>query len=713
MKDTAGSRRPRIARFRTRRPVTATAVLSAALAITAVPATATAAPTASRQTSIHQSARFATDGSRLTLTEPGSSATPGYAIVIQPQPFSVTTTRNGSIVLATTSAADAAAAPVQFTVAGTTYHATSVRSSSWNGSALTLDLATTDPGHDVTYTITPSAGRYTYAWSVPGVSGPLDSAGVNYVLSSGGHWYGQGEAMTPDGGPYTRQPWPLDSGQVIDNEMGPSSYLMTDPFWFTESSAGLYVHTGNVMDVAINQGNDGLGSFAITQTPSYTATVFVGSAPRAVYQDYIGVTGTPASSNATPQQYREPLWNDWGQMYTSVSEQKILDYARGLAASHIPGHAIQIDDGWMSAYGDFTFNSKFPTPKEMSAEIHNLGFDLGLWVTLWIDTNAKNFSYAKDHGYLLMSAADPSQVCLVPWWDGPQGAGIVDLANPAARAWFASQLDNLEKTYDINGFKFDTRFFDPSCRPDPGYTANDYLKLGAEFTQQFNQQGVGVRISWSGSQQYGFVTREIDKSTGWDSLQAAADQDLAISTIGYPFVETDMIGGSDGGPAPTKQVLIRWAQAAALMPLMYSSTSPADGQYDAQTISLYRKAILRHEQLTPYILQQVKRAVATGEPIMKPIFFDFPQDRASYTTTDEWLLGDSLLAAPIVSSTEGRTVNIPPGRWFDVEHRRVITGPATLTGYQASLAQTPVFIRLGTRQTGTLMSVFAPGHGAG
>ncbi len=166
-----------------------------------------------------------------------------------------------------------------------------------------------------------------------------------------------------------------------------------------------------------------------------------------------------------------------------------------------------------------------------------------------------------------------------------------------------------------------------------------------------------------------------------------------------------MIGGSDGGPAPTKQVLVRWAQAAALMPLMYSSTSPADGQYDAQTISLYRAAILRHERLTPYILQQVKRAVATGEPIMKPIFFDFPQDRASYTTTDEWLLGDSLLAAPIVSSAGSRTVHIPPGRWFDVEHRRVITGPATLTGYQASLAQTPIFIRIRTGETGALMSV--------
>lgn len=711
MSDPAVTRRPR-APFRARRPVTATAALSAALAVTAVPAAAAVASASGARAEGQHSARFAAGRSRLVLTEPGSSATPGYRVVVREQPFSVTTTRGGSVVLATTSAADTGTEPVHFTVAGTSYHATRVRSSSWNGSALTLDLATTDPGHDVRYTITPSSGRYTYHWSVPRAAGKLGSAGGSYVLSSGGHWYGQGETMTPGGGPYYQQPWPLDSGQVVDNEMGPSSYLMTDPFWFTESSAGLYVHTGNVMHVAINRDNDGIGSFAVTHTPDYTATVFVGTTPRAVYQDYIDVTGTPASSNATPAQYREPLWNDWGQMHTSVSERAILRYAHGLAANHIPGHAIQIDDGWMSAYGDFTFNSKFPTPKRMSAEIHKLGFSLGLWVTLWIDTNAHNFSYAKDHGYFLKSAADPHKVCLVPWWDGPQGAGIVDLANPAARAWFAAQLKHMEKAYDINGFKFDTRFFDPSCRPDPGYTANDYLKLGAEFTRQFNQQGVGVRIHWTGSQRYGFVTREIDKGTGWNSLRVAADQDLAISTVGYPFVETDMIGGSDSPSPPVKRVLIRWAQAAALMPLMYSSTSPADGRYDAQTIRLYRAAVLHHEGLTPYILQQVKRAVATGEPIMKPVFFDFPRDRASYTATDEWLLGDSLLAAPIVTRGGSRTVNIPPGQWLDTEHHRVVTGPATLKHYHASLAQTPVFIRLGSPQTSTLMRAFAPGHGA-
>ena len=90
------------------------------------------------------------------------------------------------------------------------------------------------------------------------------------------------------------------------------------------------------------------------------------------------------------------------------------------------------------------------------------------------------------------------------------------------------------------------------------------------------------------------------------------------------------------------------------MPLMYASTSPVGerrhhrraGRYDQQTVDLYRQAITTHEKLAPYIWDQVQRTLSTGDPIMRPLFFDFPKDEASYTVADEWLLGDALLAAP-------------------------------------------------------------------
>jgi alpha-glucosidase (family GH31 glycosyl hydrolase) len=254
--------------------------------------------------------------------------------------------------------------------------------------------------------------------------------------------------------------------------------------------------------------------------------------------------------------------------------------------------------------------------------------------------------------------------------------------------------------YRIDGFKFDTRFFDDSCQTRPVLQRSDYQRLGAELADQFDLQGAGIRVHWTGAQRHGFVVRQVDKGTGWGSLQAAVRQNLALSTIGYPFVETDMIGGSLGQPPPAKEVLVRWAQAAALMPLMYSSSSPLgvrEVSYDEETVSLYREAIERHERLAPYIWDQVQHSLSTGDPIMRPLFFEFPADRRTYALDDEWMLGPAVLAAPVVRTGAARDVYLPAGTWYDVARGRAVNGPRLLEGYAAPLGTAPAFVRLGAR----------------
>lgn len=686
------------------------ALLPAVLAATFITAAATAAPSADGVAS--PVTGFRDLGDTLILTVPAGNDSPGYTVEVAKSPFRITTKRAGATVLQTTAGTSGSSGPAAFRTATGWVTATAVQAASWHDGVLDLTLATAAAGDTVAYRIAPDADRYRMTWSVAGPAA-ADQVASHYLLASAGHWYGQGEAQTDDGGPYTAQPWPLDSGRVRDTQMGPAEYLMTDPFWFTQRGTGLWVNTRDVMDTSTNAVQHGVFSYTLTSSATMDSTVFVERAPRDVYADYIGITGTPTKSDATDAQYAKPLWNSWAQFYTTVSQASTLSWAKGLHDAGIRGHAIQVDDGWMSHYGDFTFNDKFPDPKGLSDQIHAMGYDFGLWVTLWINNDAANYQYAAQHGYLLRSKTDPSQPCSVTWWNGT--AGIVDLGNPEARAWYAGKLHELEQTYDVDGFKFDTRFFDERCATYPGHTPLDYLTLGAQLTDEFDQQGAGVRISWTGSQRYGFVTRQIDKGTDWNSLQAAVAQNLAISTIGYPFVETDMIGGSLGQPPPAKEVLVRWAQAASLMPLMYSSSSPlgvsnpsGSRTYDQQTVDLYKAAIGTHERLAPYIQQQVDRAVRTGEPIMKPLFFNDPGDQAAYPIDDEWLLGDSLLAAPVLTDRNSRDVHLPAGRWYDVQQRRTVTGPADLKGYTADLTRTPTFIRLGTSDTGTLLRALAP-----
>lgn len=90
----------------------------------------------------------------------------------------------------------------------------------------------------------------------------------------------------------------------------------------------------------------------------------------------------------------------------------------------------------------------------------------------------------------------------------------------------------------------------------------------------------------------------------------------------------------------------------------------------------------------------MRSTLKTGDPIMRPLFFDFPKDEASYTVTDEWMLGPAVLAAPKLSSGATRSVHLPPGTWYDVNQGTVIRGPRTLKGYAAPLGVTPAFVDL-------------------
>ncbi|WP_214317574.1 TIM-barrel domain-containing protein [Nonomuraea sediminis] len=631
----------------------------------------------------------------VTISVPATQSSPGYTIDLATDVLTLTTRRAGKTVL---DSPGGDAGGLRFRSGGQWQHATRVTGWTWRDGALIVTSDSTLQGATVQARLTPKADRYQLSWVVQG--GSSDRLGLAYDLKSAGHWYGHGETETPQGGPYTDQPWPLSSGTVKHAAFGPASYEMLDPFWYTSSGAGLWVDTGATMDVSLNAGE---GQFVVESPNRYQATVFVEANPREVYRDYIGIVGKPRQSDATYEQYAKPLWNSWAQFYTKVNQEKLLDYATDLHDSGLGGHAIQLDDKWESKYGNLTFDATaYPDPKGMSDKIHAMGFDFGVWVTLWINLDSDNYQYAVDHDYLLKDAGDSTKPCTVTWWNGT--AGIVDLGNPEAKAWYQGKLKALMDAYDIDGLKFDTRFFDEKCSPRGDLQATDYQKLGAQLADEYDLQGAGIRVHWDQTaHSSGFVTRQVDKGTGWSSLRASVSQNLAISTIGYPFVESDMIGGSGSQPPPTKEVLVRWAQSASLMPLMYASTSPVDTndvttgkqvRYDKETVDLYRQAIRTHERLAPYIWDQVQETLKSGDPVMRPLFFDFPQDEGGYTVPDEWMLGPAVLAAPQLSTGGTRDVYLPSGHWYDVNQGTTIKGPATLKGYAASLGVTPAFVNL-------------------
>ncbi|WP_413804733.1 TIM-barrel domain-containing protein [Streptomyces sp. OE57] len=561
---------------------------------------------------------------------PIAVTTSDYQLRVATGRLALTTVRAGRTVLAT--------APGAF--------------STRNGDTLRVTAATDLPDVAAELRITLRSDRYDMNWSLSGAR--ADALSTAYDLKSAGHWYGHGE-----NGDQTVQPWPLDSGQLVDTGFSPASYQVVTPFWYTASATGLRVDTDEPMDVRINSGGNGLGEFTVTGDRAAASTVFVEDTPAEVYRDHIALVGKPERSDTSYEQYATPLWNSWARLYGRQNQGHVLDWARALAGAGLGGHAVQIEESVIAA----DFGERFPDLPALSRELGRLGFDLGMWTGLYMPETATDFSEAVDHGYLLKDPSDPSKPCLFTWWNGRR-TGLIDLVNPAARQWYTEDLKAQIRELGVAGFKFDTAFFDDRCAPYPGATRVDYVTYGTELADAFDQQGAGLRVAWNAAQAKGFATRTADKPTTFAGLRASVSANLAVSTVGYPFVETDMIGGSLSYPPPTKRVLTRWAQAASLMPLMYASTSPTGVRdattgewvgYDRGTVELYRAAI---------------------------------------TVSDEWMLGPAVLAAPQLGEGAARDVFLPSGTWRDVTGGTVVRGPVTLKGYAAPLGVTPAFVNL-------------------
>lgn len=643
-------------------------------------------------------------GDRIIIDVEGSKAVP-YRVYIDKEKFGFRIARDGETVLGTAqnTAALNAVKP------GGTITAGQVLDAAFDGTQVILHVAASDGGAPYTITITPGGDRVTWLASLPGAS----QVTLSLDVASAGNWYGHGEGGNDSG------LWPLNNPAkaIHANDFNPTSYHMDEPFWFTSKATGLWVDTEAAMEVTIDGTTTGpqQADFTVKSMDSLQAVTFIERAPRDVYYDYIGIAGKPGKSDAADIEFSEPVWNTWAMYNKDVTQTDVIGYAQNIRSANLGGYAIQIDDRWSSNYGDFSFDPvNFPDPLAMSQQIHDLGFELGLWVTLWVNLDAENYPIVRDAGYLLKSVSDPSQPCTVKWWRGQ--AGIIDLGNPEAAAWYRDQLHALESKYNIQGFKFDTRFFDPACAATGGLTMKDYQRLGAELADGFDLQGVGIRAHWTGQQKYGFIARAVDANPDFGDmgLGRSVRQALSLSVVGYPFAITDMVGGSGKGN-PTDEVLVRWAQAEVAMPFWYASTSPAGPftltrTYHPKTVELYRAAVDQHRALAPYILKQARRAVAEGEPIIKPLFFNYPQEQATYLIDNEWLLGDAVLSAPVMSSAETRDIYLPAGTWYDVNTHNQLVGPQTLYDYPAPISVLPLFIRMDDPNAQELIAVFNPGN---
>lgn len=376
--------------------------------------------------------------------------------------------------------------------------------------------------------------------------------------------------------------------------------------------------------------------------------------------------------------FSHPQYNTWIELMYDQNQKDIMIYARKILANGFPPGVIMIDDNWQEDYGKWNFHpGRFTNPKQMIDSLHQMGFKVMVWVCPFVSPDCDVYRELMAKKYLVTDAS--GQPAIVRWWNG--ASGLLDLSNPDAFAWFRSQLDKLVNEYGVDGFKLDAgdfEYYDNVNSFKPGTTPQEHSEL-------FGRIGLAYplneyRAMWKMGGQP-LAERLRDKTHGFEALQLLIPNMLTAGLSGYYFSCPDMIGGGEFTSFLDDKILdqesiVRSAQCHALMPMMQFSVAPWR-VLDAEHFGAVKKSVEVREKFKDLILNLAQNSARTGEPVMKPLEYDYP-GQGYATIIDQFLMGDDLMVAPVLQKgATSRKVVIPPGQWKGF-NGQTISGPKTV-----------------------------------
>lgn len=364
--------------------------------------------------------------------------------------------------------------------------------------------------------------------------------------------------------------------------------------------------------------------------------------------------------------FSKPQYNTWIELMYDQNQDDILEYARQIIANDLPPGVLMIDDNWQENYGKWNFHEgRFSNPKMMVDSLHKMGFKVMLWVCPFVSPDCDVFRKLRDEDMLLTDKSGKATV--VEWWNGY--SALLDLSKKEATQWFKNQLDNLKKTYGIDGFKLDagdfehyTECYSGVVKVSPQKHCELYARVGLDYP--LNE----YRAMWKMAGQP-IVNRLRDKLHNWDDLQKLVPDILLQGIMGYSFACPDMIGGGEflsflSTETIDQELIVRSAQCHALMPMMQFSVAPWR-ILDDEHLAANKRAVEIREDFVPLILELAKESAITGEPIVRPMEYVFPH-QGFEKVNSQFMLGDNVLVAPVLEKgAKSRIVILPKGNWID------------------------------------------------
>ncbi len=438
---------------------------------------------------------------------------------------------------------------------------------------------------------------------------------------------------------------------------------------------------------------------------------------RKTYQVIVGDSWTDLISNYTDLTGKQPLPARWtlgnfSSRFGYHSQEQVEKTIKKFEDDKIPVDAIILDLYWFGAamkgtMGNLDWEKEtFPNPDKMIADLNTKGIKTILITEPFVLTTSKKWQEAVDKKVLATDKTGKS--FNYDFYFG--NTGIIDIFKPEGKDWFWNIYKNLINQ-GVGGLWGDLG--EPEVFPSEAITAggkadevhnvygHNWAKLIADgYKKDFANQRpfILMRAGYSGSQRFGMIPWSGDVSRSWGGLQSQMEISLQMGMQGMGYMHSDL--GGFAGDYFDNELYIRWLQYGVFNPIFrphaHEDVAAEPVYKDIVTKAKAKKQVELRYQLLPYNYTLSFKNNQKGTPLMRPLFFEEPNNIKLLTVCETYLWGNDFLVTPIIKAgVTSTSVYFPKNNnWFDF-----YTDEEQLAGTTSIIAvvedHIPVFVRGG------------------
>ncbi|MCG2615463.1 hypothetical protein LZZ85_14280 [Terrimonas sp. NA20] len=479
------------------------------------------------------------------------------------------------------------------------------------------------------------------------------------------------------------------------------------PYYVTTRNYAFFLDYGGrvTADVAYSHKNK---IILQATSPAVDFLLTSGNSIAQTVKHYLQVTGMPAMP---------PRWSfkPWFWLMSDPDQPKgdigtlngngVISAAKRFKKLDIPVGVTWLEPPWQTQRNSFIPDTAFSSDfHSFMKELHGMGLKVLAWTTPYTTQLSPNWKEAIANGYIVKKPDGevPQPVISSSGEIAVGGYHYIDFSNPSAKKWWQQEI---EKALDLgfDGFKLDDGQNLPEdailYNHQPGKHshnsyATDYNKTFFEVLQKrYKGDFLTIpRAAWSGANQYlGFKwPGDLQADLSPSGLPSSVHSSISVGFSGFPFLSTD-IGGFEDIPG-NETTWVRWAQFGALLPGMQTLNMP--WWFSEKAAAHYRYLSWLHTDLLPFWMTLARDAVQNGTPLCKPLVWAFQEDERTWNISDQFLIGGSLLAAPVITDQNSRRLYLPKADWYDFFTGEKHRGGKEIE-WKGGLYEFPLYVREG------------------